>query len=1144
MELSDIPQPGWAPPNVSASLPTLSPPFVSPDDAARFAHELIGDHRDVQYGGAILKNKQGQFFATRPVKGASALFRPERVMSTNQLGRFRHPPGYTCVAFYHSHADTYGQVQVLYEGWPGEDVFTRVNFFSPVDIYDMLRMGSFAPVSYLSGLNGSLIKYECSGSDDEKKIAGLLAQARDNAHEAIDTLTKAVRILISLGTVSVIQSNELWGKKVGPLDKTFEVAPALSALDIAPVIVQRPAFGPIVASEALALDYARTRIDRTVDEHFGVILKHTQRNEFVVSEPVTGPMDFSLARVFVKTADNKPALLAGYELFALYGCDGEYRDPTLMPAEQASLFKNFMHPQSLEKAIEVAQLVGKPLEYRALPLYIAARDGAMLKYVSRYSADEKTLFARLSEAEGGGMELIRNLLADVEKPLSYIQLLAHAGELSVVRTSELWSKTGPVQTDWQPFEGFMRRTLSPSFVSADDAARYAHEQIAGRVDAVYGGLIFQGGDNRFFATQPLAVHTQTFDPQRVIPPEQLSFTPFGGAVVAVYQSHRIEPLRLWRAPVEEQLNQTMFYPQELCTAIKERDWAASRYLSTPDGVLLKYTPSGSTLETGFLGLISPPREHPEQALNNPVQLKLRANVLKPTEYVAQVSRVGGLHVVVGSALWGERGKVTPLWKPAQPRLTVYTAKIQPAFSPVFTQSLDAMRHAHERMGARDGRQFGVILKSLHDDEYIATEPTMANGKSILLSGLFALPTGAKTYSLPAGFAYYAVYIATPKEPAAQVPGGVCADFIAPKDLADIAVLMSIVRDYLPWGSAYPLLYISTREGALLSYRAGGRNPLLDLDGPFSSQGSMLTGLISGKIRPTEYVRHVAGSGEMQVLLSSSMWATEGRVTTAWRPNAFEIPIGNGSRANVLSLGPLFNHIDDAALYCHRRLSHPHGQDVVGAILRSSVKHLFVPVEPLTNGVAVNGKDRIFLSALFEQGTSSNRPLPIYPPGFAPWAVYNAHRPQTPIYARHGVNEWMDNVFWPSDICYITKSLPRLGFALEIGYVSGNDGALLKYVRRRGKAEDNLCELVEGSDYWDNQYVHQQQLETGRETENEYLKKLLQAGELIVVQASHNWPKISWVTPGWKQDVRLWTAGYGPSATVPWARSQVTGRDEL
>lgn len=117
------------PPATTVQLPSLSPPFLSADDAALFAHRLIGDHRDVQYGGAILKNNLGQYFATRPVKAHGALFKPERVMSKDASGKFRHPPGYTCVAFYHSHADTYDQLQVIYEGWPIEDLYTRASFF-------------------------------------------------------------------------------------------------------------------------------------------------------------------------------------------------------------------------------------------------------------------------------------------------------------------------------------------------------------------------------------------------------------------------------------------------------------------------------------------------------------------------------------------------------------------------------------------------------------------------------------------------------------------------------------------------------------------------------------------------------------------------------------------------------------------------------------------------------------------------------------------------------------------------------------------------------------------------------------------------------------------------------------------------------
>ena len=56
------------PANIIGRLPTLSPPFVSADDAARFAHELIGDHRDCEYAGVILKNAEGRYFASRPEK--------------------------------------------------------------------------------------------------------------------------------------------------------------------------------------------------------------------------------------------------------------------------------------------------------------------------------------------------------------------------------------------------------------------------------------------------------------------------------------------------------------------------------------------------------------------------------------------------------------------------------------------------------------------------------------------------------------------------------------------------------------------------------------------------------------------------------------------------------------------------------------------------------------------------------------------------------------------------------------------------------------------------------------------------------------------------------------------------------------------
>ena len=1133
MEQSDASRPGWAAPNVVVELPTLSPPFLSADDAARFAHELIGDHRDVQYGGAILKNNLEQFFATRPVTGHTTLFQPERVMSTDRFGKFKHPPDYTCVAFYHSHADTYEQIQALYEGWPIESLFARVNLFSPIDIHNMLRLQPFVAVSYLSGLNGSLIKYECSGSAEEKRIATLLNDAQELSVEAIDSLSKAALILIKLGTLSVIQSNEHWEQKLGPLDETFKPYAARSELDIERVIIQRPAFGPIVASEALALDYVRSRVDQTPDEHYGVILKHSRRNEFVVSEPVTGKMDFSLDRVFVKTREGLPVLFAGYELFALYGCDGEYRDPTLVPAQQASLFTRFLHPESLDKGLLMARLLGRPSQRLALPLFIAARDGAMLKYVSRYSPDERTLFALLSEAEGGGMELLRNLLADVEQMQPVIQRLAHAGELSVVHTSELWSSAGRVQTDWQPFQGLMRRNLGPVFISADDAARHAHEQIAGRVDAVYGGLIYKDLNHCYFATEPMAVHTETFDLQWATPPEQATLAPPGATVVAAYQTRRIYPMQLWRPDLEEQLIRNMFEPHELYRAIKGRGEIAARYLSNRDGSLIRFTPRGSVDEQAFVASISPPVEHPEQVRKNTLQFKLRANAIKPGQYVAQVSRVSDVHVVVGSALWGNPGQVTPRWRPGEVRPGIYEIKVQPPFSPVFSQAQDAMRHAHEHMGQRKYRQFGVILKKRDRDEYIATQPVGAGHRDMQLGRIFPRPFGSQGYSLPTGFMYHAVYIAAPEVPKDPVPGAVYGDFMAPQDLAQSAVLLSTVRDLMAGVPVYPPLFISTRDGALLSFRALSLVRLLDLEGPFSSQSSMLKGLLAGKVSATEYVRHVAGSGQLDVVLKSSTWATPGRVTGQWRPDAFDMPPA-GVQPNVVALGPEFVHIDDAALYFHRRLPRPHVEETLGVILRRDYYGRFVAMEPLTNGAPATAQEHVLINPDVEHSTGRLRPQPVMAAQSTPWAICYAHRPEPAVFARARIREWIDNTFRPMDICYVTRGLAGYGFPLNIAYLSGNDGALLKYVRGSSRVLNELCQPLSGSDYDEVLRLNRQWIESAAQSESEFTDKLLKAGELVVVSTSRNWPRTGWVTARRQHEQ---TAISMPA--LPWAASTVT-----
>nr|WP_019407938.1 DUF4329 domain-containing protein [Pseudomonas psychrophila] len=1129
-----IPQLLFAP-NVIGRLPTLSPPYINPDDAARFAHELIGDHRDSEYGGVILKNAEGRYFASRPEKVVGETFNVTQFISTTASGQLLQPPGYTCYAFYNSRAHLLAAEQTPLLGVKSEEVHFLANFFLSADIQAILVMASFTSAHYLSGFNGSLIKVESGSTPDESALYDFLAHAQKDS-ELLLEMIQYIKQVTETMPVSIIQSADVWAGHVGRLTPEF-FSSARQPSVVEGVIVQRPAFGPLLASEQLALEYARSRTAVLTNQHYGFILKSTDSQTFIVSQPVTGVMDFDLDRAFSKGSNGQPELPTGFAIVALYGCDGEYRDPALIPAEQASVYKNFIHPEALEKGILKAQELTPINKIQALPLYIAARDRSVLKYISKSSPVEKTLFARLPRSEGGGMELLRNVLSGVEKTDALIHTLAHAGELSIERGSDVWGAQGRVQSTWQPFKGFMRRTLGPVFIEMDDAARYAHEQIARRLDFTYGGLILQRADGRFVATEPLAVTTETFNSDVVFPSEVASLMPWGCQPVATYQTHRIQPLQLWRTDEEEQINRSMFEPHELRIAMQERV-GYSHYLSAQDGALLKYSAMGTDLEKKFLPRIAPPDTHPEQVYNNPTRIKLRTGALKPSQYVTQVARVGDLSVVVASPLWGERGKIKPEWKPGPEPVSAIFASLQPALSPVFTQAQGAMRYMHARMGERTQTQFGVILKSVDSDHYIATEPLPAG--QAFLGRIFARPFGSQTYSVPAGFAFDSVYMAPPKEPVARVFDDVLADFIAPSDLVNLAVLSSTVRDQTAGRRDYPEMFISTRHGALLSYRAESLNTLLGLESTLGSSTPILDLLNTPKLRSPDYVRKVATSGHLQVLLSNSLWASTGRVTAAWRPYALEIPAANASVSNVPALGPVFSHIDDAALYSHRKIVWPHTHDVVGAVFFSSADSAYVALEPEFNGMGAKAQDSIFLNALFERSSGKNRPLPVLPTGYRPTAVCYARCPVKPSVAKPWQRNWVDHTFWPVDICFMTKSLSRLEFSVNIAFASGNDGSLLKYVGRPGKAEDDLCQLVVGYDYWENQYLNQDWVEKGRETEREYIGKLAKAGELVVVQASANWSRPGWVPADWK--------GHEPlkvSPVLPWARSPSTStKDEL
>lgn len=81
--------------------------------------------------------------------------------------------------------------------------------------------------------------------------------------------------------------------------------------------------------------------------------------------------------------------------------------------------------------------------------------------------------------------------------------------------------------------------LSPLFMSADDAARWAYERIDYSVaDKEYGGAILKQG-NRYFATTPIADQQLTFDHRILLATDADDnfIAPNGYSCEALYHSH-------------------------------------------------------------------------------------------------------------------------------------------------------------------------------------------------------------------------------------------------------------------------------------------------------------------------------------------------------------------------------------------------------------------------------------------------------------------------------------------------------------------------------------------------------------------------------------------------------------------------------
>ncbi|MCI3946653.1 hypothetical protein K0038_03722 [Pseudomonas syringae] len=448
-------------------MPALSAPFDHPDEAARYVHERIGNRRDREYGGFILVREDGKYVATEPMNGSQFSFDPNEVFPRNeQEGYVLYPEGHDDYAIYHSHPS----LQAGLHEWPESEKVTYPNSFSAGDIYAVIADQEVCPATYLSGPDGSLIKYTLSHSAAEAKlferVAGPVSMPHvstlSQVHRALQNLTlmpsDVVRLLAVAGNLEVVVPSRLWGK-VGKVSGDWRPYPDQAAPDVAaprPIAVceaiwppKALSLSPDFASADAAARYAHGRLGARVHSPIiGGVLFNPATRTYRIDEPILedGYPAYAPCSVFHPDAYYRPPLPSGYRI------DGMYFSPANLPGEGGhETPRPFFDPDDLHRMFSYRHKPaqppkGLPIRYgfEMSAVYFSSADGALLCYTPSRSAQENQLLRSVSRVYSGAESIQAQRVAGTISANEFIRLVARAGQLRVLQTSESWPDAGTI----------------------------------------------------------------------------------------------------------------------------------------------------------------------------------------------------------------------------------------------------------------------------------------------------------------------------------------------------------------------------------------------------------------------------------------------------------------------------------------------------------------------------------------------------------------------------------------------------------------------------------------------------------------------------------------------------------------------------
>lgn len=1025
---------------------TLSRAFLSARDAVVYAHERVGTRRDRYYGGYVLEGEDGRFVVTEPVESAANPFAFTLFFPADNKGPLIPPEPYKLHGRYGSHPELsmVDPAPVLRRGWTRDEALINQQVFSPDEMYSIIAAGR---VAYLSGAANCLLEYTPDRSSGEQLLLDNIAPNAGN--NSLQRRLESGQVkpgnwvwrLAEAGNFKIIRGNPLWGPRsvvYNDWTANYTYAPRSGPPDYV-------TYGAVYASADEAAQNLHGRVHgRNFPEAacFAFILKHQDQEQYIASE-VVGVTDqnklFNLNGVFERNADRSYQLPDGFAIHGLFR--SQQWSPTGLTTSNAWLTLFFVTPDVLYATLYAANQEGANLPR----VYFSTLDGALLRYEP----------APLDVSSGGAADRVltearEQLNSGQRSPLDFVREWALKRSLHVVRVSQCWDKKGGVSPTWAGYETLMPRRLSPAFANPDDAARHAAAMVR-KEGRAYGGVLLRLANGLFAATEPLVLPPRGLALHWIYPDQAVAvgLYPGGSSIVARYRSVLDQEVPLLLSTTQKAIYKSMLPTAVLSNLLHREAHIKREYVFGANGSILSYQLSDSDGQLQLKERLAPRNLVKGDYGDNRVEQQLRSGALSPQAFITEVAKVGDFYVVEGDSLWGMPRKITGDFVAHQTRPNpgdIRQVFLDSPGGPIFTRALDAVRHAQREWTPQADVAFGYVLKSVSKPLYMTTlalvRDNLADFKQVFING-----------QLPQGYVLDGLYLCASNVAIAADNDEMAHSFLAPQYIAKALNFISSART----GSVLPL-YLLCSDGALLTYRFPKTSSLYD----WTSRAHLeRTHLLQGSLTVSDYVRRLAGAGELSIRVTSEVWGRKERVTLHWLPKRAPHAFADDPYFHSFC-GPLFFYPDDAARYAQGLVAPFKGTQYLGAVLVPGETAGYVAIDPVE-----------------DQGTGSTSTLALLfwidhagfdvPPGnvlstYKIAAVQSFYKAIASTSSREPLDiKLLENFVAKDDLRDYLAVVKRNAPEGARCYLSCRGGALLKYLPVHSAAETTLLAPGEAPD---------------------------------------------------------------------------------